>query len=177
MKMFLMLAACGGVILVTGCSQETATSSSSTTDSSLRIDGTQFLLDKKPSGAADVLTVRADARDGEDVILTGRIGGSSNPWVEGRAAFSIVDDSLRTCSDIPGDQCAKPWDYCCETDKLATSTTLIQIVDEAGSLVKTDARTLLNVKELSTVTVTGKARRDDAGNLTVLASGVYVKQN
>ena len=177
MKMFLMLAACGGVILVTGCSQETATSSSSTTDSSLRIDGTQFLLDKKPSGAADVLTVRADARDGEDVILTGRIGGSSNPWVEGRAAFSIVDDSLRACSDIPGDQCAKPWDYCCETDKLATSTALIQIVDEAGSLVKADARTLLNVKELSTVIVQGTARRDDAGNLTVLASGVYVKQN
>ena len=38
-----------------------------------------------------------------------------------------------------------------------------------------DARELLNVKELTTVVVTGKAQRDDAGNLTILATGVYVK--
>jgi len=43
-------------------------------------------------------------------------------------------------------------------------------------LVKADARKLLNVRELSTVVVAGKAQRDDAGNLTVLASGVFVKQ-
>jgi len=177
MKVFLMLAGCVCVMLATGCSQESETDSGSTTDSRPPIDGSQFLLDREPAGAADVLTVRADARDGEEVIVTGRIGGSGNPWVEGRAAFSIVDDSLKACSDIPGDECAQPWDYCCETDKLSTSTALIQIVDDAGSLVRTDARTLLNVKELSTVIVTGTARRDDAGNLTVLASGVYVKQN
>jgi hypothetical protein len=33
----------------------------------------------------------------------------------------------------------------------------------------------LGAKELSTVVVKGKAKRDDAGNLTVLASGVYVR--
>jgi len=41
--------------------------------------------------------------------------------------------------------------------------------------VKADARELLKVKELSTVVIKGKARRDDAGNLTILASGVFVK--
>lgn len=41
--------------------------------------------------------------------------------------------------------------------------------------MKADARKLLNVKELSTVVVKGEAQRDEAGNLTVLASGVYVK--
>jgi hypothetical protein len=36
-----------------------------------------------------------------------------------------------------------------------------------------DARELLGVKELQTVVVKGKAKRDEQGNLTVLASGVY----
>ena len=42
--------------------------------------------------------------------------------------------------------------------------------------MKADARELLNVKEMSTVVVKGKAQRDEAGNLTILASGVYVKK-
>jgi hypothetical protein len=41
--------------------------------------------------------------------------------------------------------------------------------------VKADTRELLKVKELSTVVIKGKARRDDNGNLTILASGVFVK--
>jgi hypothetical protein len=42
--------------------------------------------------------------------------------------------------------------------------------------VKADARELLKVKELSTVVVKGKAQRDAAGNLTVVASGVFMKK-
>ena len=57
-----------------------------------------------------------------------------------------------------------------------TSTALVKIVDETGELVKADARKLLKVQELSTVVVKGKAQRDDTGNLTILASGVYVKK-
>ena len=53
---------------------------------------------------------------------------------------------------------------------------MIKIVDENGSLVKTNAQELLDVKELSTVVVKGTAKRDDAGNLTVLASGVFVQE-
>jgi len=52
---------------------------------------------------------------------------------------------------------------------------LIKVVDENGTLVKADTRELLKVKELSLVVVAGKAQRDDAGNLTILASGVFVK--
>ena len=59
---------------------------------------------------------------------------------------------------------------------LSSSMALVKVVDENGSLVKVDAKGLLDVKELSTVVIKGKAQRDDAGNLTVLASGVYVKK-
>ena len=90
--------------------------------------------------------------------------------------LSIVDGSLKACSDIEGDNCPQPWDYCCETSKLPNATALVKIIDEGGSLVTTDARELLGVKELSTVIVKGKAKRDDAGNLTVLANSVYIKK-
>ena len=165
--------------LLIGCSQESASTESSEQSNSQSVpavDGSEFLLGAEPEGAGGVIKVREDALDGDDVVIVGRIGGSENPWIDGRAAFSIVDGSLKACSDIPGDDCPKPWDYCCETSKLPNATALIKVVDENGQLVMADAKGLLNVKELSTVVVKGKAQRDDAGNLTVLTGGVFVKK-
>lgn len=139
------------------------------------VDGSKFRLESEPDGATDVIKVREAAADGDDIVIVGRIGGSVNPWIEGRAAFSIVDESLRACSDIPGDDCPRPWDYCCETDKLPSATALVKVVDDNGDLVLADAKELLDVVELSTVVVRGKAKRDEAGNLTVLANGIFVR--
>ena len=135
--------------------------------------GSEYLLTAEPSGAQEVLQAISDAGNDEEVVVVGRIGGEVNPWVEGLAAFSIVDRKLKACNDIEGDNCATPWDYCCEAE-LAKSKTLVEIVDGNDSTVKTDARQLLNLKELQTVVVKGKAARDEANNLTVLATGVYV---
>jgi hypothetical protein len=167
MKKSVSLAACVGLIVVIGCSQQSPKTPA--------VDGSKYLLNEEPDGAVDVIKVREAAKDGDDILIVGRIGGV-DPWVEGRAAFSIVDNSLKACSDIPGDKCETPWDYCCESHKLATSTAFVKVVDENGDPVKADARELLNVKELSTVVIKGKAQRDDKGNLTILATGVYVKK-
>ncbi len=164
--------------LLVGCSQQTESNQQVKEDAismTSSADGSTFLLSSEPDGAEGVIKVREVAADGEDIVVVGRIGGSANPWIDGRAAFSIVDESLQACSDIPGDGCPEPWDYCCETSKLPAATALVKVVDQHGDLVKTDAKQLLNVEELSTVVVQGKAQRDDAGNLTVLASGVFVK--
>lgn len=163
--------------LLIGCSQEGATTSApEQTNSTSTVNGSKFLLTAQPDAAADVIKVREAASDGDEVVIVGRIGGSENPWIDGRAAFSIVDGSIKACSDIPGDNCPKPWDYCCETAQLPSSTALVKVVDERGDIVAVDARELLGVTELSTVIVKGKAQRDEAGNLTVLANGVYVKK-
>lgn len=176
-RIALPLAGLMALSLVIGCSDDaTTTSDDRGAPTPSAVDGTKFLLTAKPENASDVIKVRKDAGDGDEVVIMGRIGGSENPWIEGRAAFTIVDGSLKACSDIPGDGCPIPWDYCCETDKLPTSTAFVKVVDDNGDIVKADARELLAVKELSTVIVKGKAQRDDAGNLTVLASGVYVMQ-
>ena len=137
--------------------------------------GAQYLLASEPAAAKSILQVREESKHGDEVVLVGRIGGDVNPWVEGRAAFSLVDLSARACSDIPGDTCPTPWDYCCETDKLVKGKTLIKFVGGDGKPVATDARELLGVKELDTLVVQGTAQRDDSGNLTILASKVFVR--
>ena len=164
------------LLLAVGCTQESSTTTTSTnTTPEASIDGSRFLLNEEPAEAATVIEAREDSEDGQDIVLVGRIGGSVNPWVEGRAAFSIVDPTLKACSDIPGDECKKPWDYCCETHKLPTSTAFVKFVGDDGRPLYADARELLNLKELQTVVVHGKAKRDEAGNLTVLADGLFVR--
>jgi len=166
------------VSLTVGCGNSNSPQENSTAtkpDTSKSEPTTETLLTSEPAGAKEVIQARKSAKDDEEVVLVGRIGGSENPWIEGRAAFSIVDNSLKACSDIPGDGCDKPWDYCCETDKLPTAMALIKIVDEEGKLINADARKLFNLKELQTVVVKGKAKRDEAGNLTVFASGIFVR--
>jgi hypothetical protein len=135
-----------------------------------------MLLKKEPKGAVDVLALRKDAKDKQDVVVVGRIGGRVNPWIKGTAVFPIVDRSLRACSDIPGDACKTPWDYCCEAD-VPKATVLVMFVDEKGKVIKQDPRELFHVKELSTVVVQGTAKRDKAGNVTVLATKLHVRDD
>ena len=163
------------LVLAAGCAQEAASPDATATRAPASADGLPYLLASEPEGARNVIGVREVASNEQAVVITGRIGGSENPWIDGKAAFSIVDLSLQACSDIPGDACPKPWDYCCETDKLPQATALVKFVDADGNLLGHDARRLLNLEELQTVVIRGNAQRDDAGNLAVLASGLYVR--
>ena len=160
------LLACAFVVgAILGCGKsETLTPSA---------EGKAFRLAKEPSGAKGVKVARADAKTDEEVTLVGRIGGDANPWVEGQAAFMLVDSALKPCPKEEG--CPTPWDYCCDTDLLTNSKAMVKVVDASGKTVATDARKLLGIKELQTVVIHGRAKRDDTGNLTVLADGIYVR--
>jgi hypothetical protein len=138
--------------------------------------GSKFLLASEPAGALGALDARKQTKDGDDVVIVGRIGGRDDPWGNGQASFSIIDASFTPCNERAGDDCTTPWDYCCNTkeEKLAAMAT-VQIVDNSGSVVQTPAKELLGVKELQTVVVRGKAKRNDSGNLIVLATGLYVR--
>lgn len=160
-----MLVAIMAVVLA-GCAQEQGPSETAAAS------GQPYLLQAEPAGARGVKAAREEAQDGDEVTVEGRIGGDVKPWVEGVAAFTIVDTSLKPCED----GCETPWDYCCDLDVLPQAKAMVKVVDAQGRTVSSDARQLLGVKELSTVVVQGQAKRDDAGNLTVLAHQVFVKQ-
>lgn len=184
--------ACLGILTAIGCSEQTATSSGNAEHShehdhhgepgtiqapvAPSAEGVPYVLDEMPNDPQNIIAARESAEDDADVVLAGRIGGSHNPWIEGQAIFTLVDESLDSCNQIPGDTCPAPWDYCCETDKLPNATALVKVVDDSGQPIRTDARELLGVRELTEVVVQGKAKRDDAGNLTVHASRVFVKK-
>lgn len=162
-----------------GCTSESSTTTSNASPQVpdvATVDGTAYLLDTEPEGAGNVIQVREEAGTDDDLLVVGRIGGSSDPWIDGRAAFTIVDLSVKSCNDTLDDKCPTPWDYCCETSKLPNSTALVKFVDKANQVVKADARTIFDLQELSTVVIKGTAKRDEAGNLTVLAYGLFVKQ-
>lgn len=160
------------VAMFAGCAEDPSTPVAS-------YDGTKFILATEPAGAQNVIEVRQSSLDADEITIIGRIGGSLNPWVEGRAAFSIVDPTLLACSDDKADgepcSCTTPWDYCCETDKLPSAMVLVTFVEPDGSVVKQSAQDVFNIEELQTVVIRGTAQRDDSGNLTVLATGMFVR--
>jgi hypothetical protein len=153
----------GTVIVLSGCGKSSSTG----------VDGSSYLLTAEPSGALGVAAAKLDKTD-EVVTVVGRIGGSEKPFVEGIAAFTIVDPQIAPCGVDEG--CPTPWDYCCAQDKMKDNLATVKVVDSKGSPITADAKQLLKIKELSTVVVQGKPQRDPEGNLTILASKVYVKE-
>lgn len=53
---------------------------------------------------------------------------------------------------------------------------LVKYVDEAGKTLVHDARSFLGLKELDTVVVQGRIRRDGDNGLSVQASGLFIKK-
>ena len=158
------------VASASGCNESPELQPSATTGSGER---SKYLVDVEPEGALPVGEARESVKDDQAVTLVGVIGGSSEPFIDGLAAFTIVDSKVPYCSADEG--CPTPWDYCCTQDQVKGNIATIKIVDNAGNPITADARKMLNVKELSTVVIQGTARRDDQGNLTVAASKVFVR--
>lgn len=134
-----------------------------------------LMLTAAPSDAKPVEEVKASAKVGDTVAVRGRIGGSHEPFVAGRAVFTLVGPGLKSCSENPDDKCATPWDYCCEPAKdIAAHSATIQVVNAAGAPVKADIKGQNGIKELSDLIIVGKVAQADAGTLVVNATGVYV---
>ena len=139
------------------------------------VDGSLYRLTSEPTGAISILELRNGAKHNDDVVVVGRIGGSRQPWIGGLSAFTMMDTSFPPCNELPENQCPTPWDYCCETD-LSDKQTLIKVVDDQGQPLEVGAQELLGLKELQTIVVQGKVQLDQAGNMSVLASGVYIRR-
>lgn len=137
----------------------------------------KVLLPKEPEGAKGVLAARKAVKDGDAVVVVGRIGGDKHQtFIKDRASFTIVDPSLVPCNEREDDECPTPWDYCCDPPEvIREASAFVKFVDDNGETIAADARELFRVKELQTVVVRGRAKRDEAGNFTVLADALHVR--
>lgn len=168
------LGLCLGVIIL-GCKDGSLeiTAAPSQPIANMTAETKKYTAESEPEGAIPVGEAREKSVDGQDVTLVGIIGGSRQPFVAGLAAFTIVDPKVEYCAAEEG--CKTPWDYCCTQDQVKDNIATVKIVDDDGKPVMHDAHEFLQVKELSTVVVQGKAKRDEQGNLTIAANKVFVR--
>lgn len=163
-----------GLAISTGC----GTSSDSVSEQTITpvsVDASLYQLSEEPEGAMGVIAARESAEDGAPLVLVGRIGGCAKPWVDGRAAFTLLDASMSVVAEgedsVDGEICAGD---CCATERLSC-TTLVKVVDEQGQLVPVDSRDLFGLKESDMVVVQGNAKKDESGNFVMLAKGIFIR--
>lgn len=130
-------------------------------------------LSSEPAGALEVLDAKDQAKDGEPIVVIGRIGGGLEPWIDGRAAFLLVDTRiLPSCEE--GEQCKEGCPDC--SREMLAASTMVKFLGDDGKVLPVDARTLLGVKEQETVVIRGIASRDKAGNVSIAADGIYFRR-
>jgi hypothetical protein len=117
------------------------------------------VLAASPTGApTPIHLIRATAKPGDVITVSGKIMGNEKPFVEGRSAFILGDPEVLTaCNEDPADKCTTPWDACCDSpeDKKRGIAT-IQIVGQDGRVLKESVEGVGGLANLATVTVTGK---------------------
>jgi len=158
-------------LIVTGCDENAPSTSTNTPQASVQ---SGWKLDAMPEGAQPVAQAKVNAKEGEQITLVGRIGGRSEPITASSGLFIVMDPAIPSCADNPEDNCAKPWDYCCETQETITANAAtIQIRDAEGSPVVLAEGEL---EPLSRVTIVGTvAPRPNSNTLVVYATGLYVE--
>ena len=180
MNRAILLGLCGlaAAVVMVGCTPNQPAPKKNTPDPKVSEEArAKYVLASEPTGAKGVKEIKQQAKDGDEIVVVGRIGGSPKPFT-GRAAFTIMDLSFKTCNEMEGDSCPTPWDACCTPpDDLAKGTVLVKFVDATGKTLPENAKELLNVKEIQTVVVKGQVRRDEGNSISVVASGIFVKKN
>lgn len=173
MKSFYTLLGIVSLTVATGCG--TATDFAVVQATTVNVDGSKYLLDEEPDGAVGVIAARETAEDGKPLVMVGRIGGTKNPWIVGRAAFTLLDASMTVVAEGEMTEGAICTEECCDAER-ATCTAVVKIVDQNGSLISVDSRQLLGVKDSDMVVVKGRAKKDDKGNFVMLADQVYIRE-
>ena len=159
-----------------GSSATNASDISATNVTPVSIDGSKYVLADEPDGAIGIIAARESAMDGKPIVVVGRIGGAANPWIEGRAAFMLLDASKSVVAEGTesggNEVCTGD---CCALER-AACTMLVKVVDESGRVLAADSRRLLGVAANDMVVVRGKVSKDESGNVAVLADGVHVRR-
>lgn len=170
-----LLLSLSAIAVSTGCGSASGTASNVPVPAA-NVDATQYTLSDEPDGAVGVIAARESSEDGEPLVLVGRIGGAANPWIDGRAAFTLLDASMSVVAEgeDSGEEGELCMGDCCATERLEC-TTLVKVVDAQGQLVPVDSRKLFGLKESDMVVVKGTAKKDKSGNFVMLARGVFIR--
>ena len=117
------------VVSLGGCGDSATPAGATGTD-------TSWLLASMPSGAIPVSEAKRTAREGDSVVVRGRIGGRRDPMSADIAVFVMMDPAIPHCKV---DACKAPWDYCCETpESITTNSATVQLVGDTSKPITID---------------------------------------
>ena len=137
----------------------------------------KYLLADEPEGVQGIVAVREEIQEGETYVLFGRVGGIDDPWSPGKAAFVIADPVALMELDADGHDCKDGCAFCKhKKGHPSKHLAMVRVVDDAGNVVRIDARKLLELDVDDMVVVRGKVSIDKLGNMIVNADGVHVRR-
>lgn len=166
------------ILLLSGCDRTPSKSTADTTGggaSAEALPQSLFVADAPPE-ALEVAAAKQSRTVGDVVVVRGRIAGAREPFVDGRAIFTLADFSLPVCSDNPDDKCPTPWDYCCEPkDRVAAHTLTVQVVGPDSKPLKTGFRDAGGLRPMAEVVVKGAVAARQGASFVINASALHVK--
>jgi len=129
------------------------------------------VLAASPTGESKPIhLIRATAKPGDEITVSGKIMGNEKPFVDGRSAFILGDPAVLTpCNEDPADKCTTPWDNCCDSpeDKKRGIAT-IQITGADGRVLKESVEGVGGLTNLATVTVSGKVAEGSSADVLII---------
>ena len=142
----------------------------------------EVFVTEKPKDAKPVAEAKKTAKTGDTVVIEAKIGGRGEPFVKNRAIFIVADRKLKSCDEIPGDTCPKPWDYCCEpAESKKANMMTVQFVDKDGKPLKVGAQGEGGLEPLALIVFEGTVaevdeKADGKGNFVVNVTKVFVEK-
>ena len=170
MKNITLGTAAAVLIALAGCNQESKPAEpKAPAAESPALPSGLFASGTLPDGKA-LHTVKASAKQGDSVVITGYIGGREEPFTAGRVLFLMVDaEKAPACTE----GCETPWDACCTaSDEIAANSATIQVVDGTGQVLKVGLEGKGGLAPGATVTIAGKVREASAAILIVDATSI-----
>jgi len=136
-----------------------------------------LFLAAAPDEPVAVKQVKAQAREGDEVVVRVVVGGEVNVFVEGRAIVKVIDTEMKNLCLSADDNCRTPWDYCCSTaEELQPHRATVRVVDAVGETLKIGLKGAGPIEELKTLVIKGVvARGSDEKNLVINAQGIYAE--
>jgi hypothetical protein len=154
-----IIALLGIAIVMTGCSrrEEVSTPAGAPADVPAAVSAV-FAAIPVEGELSPIPKLRQTAKPGDKVVMEAKIMGTKTPFVDNRAVIVVGDEGTLTSCDIHhADACSTPWDNCCdEPAAVRAGTATIQVVDEAGNVLRHGLKGVSGLKELSRLRIAGE---------------------
>lgn len=159
------------LLMLSGCSESSSEpqAQAPSTESTIETTPYAWVLTSAPAGDVSITEAKANAKEGDQIVIRGRIGGRHEPISADSPVFTIVDLGLEYCGQTTDDKCPAPWDYCCETPStIASNSATVQVQGDEIDLTGAGLKPLDEVVLIGTV-----GPRPDEQVLTIMATGIY----